>query len=497
MTIKVKTKIGAASASNNWNTMKWDTAAQEARRLQMRIAKATREGRHSKAKALQWLLTHSFYAKALAVKRVVQNDGKRTPGVDKIIWKTPRQKIEAIKTLQRHGYQPQPLRRIYIPKKNGKQRPLGIPTMKDRAMQALHAMALEPIAENKADPNSYGFRAKRSTADAIGHCFYALARSYAPTWILEGDIKACFDRIDHSWLLTHTPMDKVILNKWLTAGYKEEGKLYPTETGTPQGGVISPNLANLTLDVLEETVKSRSRGQNKVHVVRYADDFIITGSSQSFLENEIKPTVEKFLHERGLELSPEKTKITHIQEGFEFLGFNIRKYGRKLLIKPSKKNVKSFLEEIKQTLQSSYSISTDIMINRLNPKIRGWANYYHHVVAKETFAKVDHEIFWMVWRWLKRKHPKKSAEWRYKKYFRSQGNNHWIFFTRTRVQNGDITFLDLAKASKTPIKRHVKIRSQANPFDPKYADYFKQWEQMKGKSKYRVTGPLEDGLRKA
>ena len=223
MTIKVKTKIGAASASNNWNTMKWDTAAQEARRLQMRIAKATREGRHSKAKALQWLLTHSFYAKALAVKRVVQNDGKRTPGVDKIIWKTPRQKIEAIKTLQRHGYQPQPLRRIYIPKKNGKQRPLGIPTMKDRAMQALHAMALEPIAENKADPNSYGFRAKRSTADAIGHCFYALARSYAPTWILEGDIKACFDRIDHSWLLTHTPMDKVILNKWLTAGYKEEG----------------------------------------------------------------------------------------------------------------------------------------------------------------------------------------------------------------------------------------------------------------------------------
>ncbi|HBB7077309.1 TPA: group II intron reverse transcriptase/maturase [Legionella pneumophila] len=493
----MNTKIDASSASNNWNTIKWDPATQEVRRLQMRIAKATREGRHNKVKALQWLLTHSFYTKALAVKRVVQNDGKRTPGVDKVIWKTPRQKTEAIETLRRNGYQLQPLRRIYIPKKNGKQRPLGIPTMKDRAMQALHAMALEPIAETKADPNSYGFRAKRSTADAIGHCFYALARSYAPTWILEGDIKACFERIDNSWLLTHILMDKVILNKWLTAGYKEEGKLYPTESGTPQGGVISPILANLTLDGLEETVKTRNRGQNKVHVVRYADDFIITGSSQSFLENEIKPTVEQFLHERGLELSPEKTKITHIQEGFEFLGFNIRKYGRKLLIKPSQKNVKSFLEEIKQTLQSSYSISTDIMINRLNPKIRGWANYYQHVVAKKTFAKVDHEIFWMVWRWLKRKHPKKSAEWRYKKYFRTQGNNRWIFFTRTRDQNGDIAFRDLAKASQIPIKRHVKIRSQANPFDPKYEDYFKQRERMKGKSKYRVTGPSQDGLRKA
>lgn len=157
MAIEVKTKIGAASASSNWNSIKWDTAEQEVRRLQMRIAKATREGRHNKVKALQWLLTHSFYTKTLAVKRVVQNDGKRTPGVDKVIWKTPRQKAEAIETLQRRGYQSQPLRRIYIPKKNGKQRPLGIPTMKDRAMQALHAMALEPIAETKADPNSYGF----------------------------------------------------------------------------------------------------------------------------------------------------------------------------------------------------------------------------------------------------------------------------------------------------------------------------------------------------
>jgi RNA-directed DNA polymerase len=324
-----------------------------------------------------------------------------------------------------------------------------------------------------------------------------LARSYAPTWVFEGDIKACFDRINHSWLLTHIPMDQAILNKWLTSGYKEKGRFYPTEAGTPQGGIISPVLANMTLDGLEKAVRTYAKGQHKVHVVRYADDFVITGNSKAFLENEIKPIVTEFLQKRGLELSPEKTKITHIQDGFEFLGFNIRKYGRKLLIKPSRKNVKSFLEEIKQTLQSSYSISTNIMIHKLNPKIRGWANYYQHVVAKKTFAKVDHEIFWMVWRWVKRKHPNKSAEWRYKKYFRSQGNNHWMFHTKTKDENGNTMYLDLAKASHTPIKRHLKIRSQANPFDSKYEEYFKQREQMKGKSKYKVTGPSEDGLKKA
>ena len=233
------------------------------------------------------------------------------------------------------------MQRWGVPKKNGKRRPLGIPTQRDRAMQALHLLGLEPVAETQADRNAYGFRPKRSTADAIGRCFTVLARKPGAQWILEGDIKACFDRISHSWLLDHIPMDKRVLRKWLAAGYMEEGILYPTEAGTPQGGIASPSLANMALDGLEEVaVKAVPRGQ-KVHVVKYADDFIITGASKEVLEEKVKPAVETFLWERGMELSVEKTHITHINDGFDFLGFNVRKYAGKLLIKPAKASVKA------------------------------------------------------------------------------------------------------------------------------------------------------------
>jgi RNA-directed DNA polymerase len=223
-------------------------------------------------KALQWLLTHSSAAKLLAVRRVVSNPGRNTAGVDGIVWKTAEQKLRAARSLRRRGYHPQPSRRIYIPKKNGKRRPLGIPTTSDRAMEALHLLALEPVAETLADPNSYGFRPKRSAADAIGQCFTVLAPKQAAQWIFEGDIRACFDRISHSWLDDHIPMDKPILRKWLAAGYIEEGVVYPTEAGTPQGGIASPALANMALDGLEEIARRAAPRNQKVHVVRYADD---------------------------------------------------------------------------------------------------------------------------------------------------------------------------------------------------------------------------------
>src|SRR5690349_22568440 len=208
--------VGAAShEAENWHTIDWAKAHRNVLRLQARIVKATQEKRWGKVKALQRLLTHSFSGKALAVRRVTENQGKNTPGVDKVIWNTPHKKINAIYSLRQRDYHPQPLRRIYIPKKNGKKRPLGIPVMRCRAMQALYLLALDPVAETQADPNSYGFRPERSTADAIGQCFNALAKPASPQWILEGDIKSCFDVISHDWLLAHVPLDRSMLRKWL------------------------------------------------------------------------------------------------------------------------------------------------------------------------------------------------------------------------------------------------------------------------------------------
>ena len=212
-----------------WDRIDWSRCEREVRRLQARIVKATREGRYGRVKTLQWLLTHSFHGKALAVRRVTENQGKRTPGIDGEIWQTPGAKHRAIGALRRRGYQPKPLRRVHIPKANGKLRPLGIPTMKDRAMQALHLLALEPIAETTGDPNSYGFRPARSTADAIDTCFLRLGRKCAPQWILEGDIRGCFDHISHEWMLRHVSTDKKVLRQWLKAGYMENRTLFPTE----------------------------------------------------------------------------------------------------------------------------------------------------------------------------------------------------------------------------------------------------------------------------
>ncbi|MHB1934942.1 MAG: group II intron reverse transcriptase/maturase [Leptospirillum sp.] len=434
------------------------------RKLQLRIAKAFREGKRSKVKTLQRILTRSWMARRFAVYWVTSNKGKNTPGVDRVLWTTPEQKTRAAEMLKRRGYRALPLRRIYIPKKNGKLRPLSIPTMKDRAMQALHLMAFLPIAEETADPNSYGFRPNRSTADAIDQCFNALSRKRSAQWILEGDITGCFDHISHEWLQTHVPMDKEMLRKWLAAGYVEDKRLFPTVEGTPQGGIASPTLANMALDGLEDLLMKKFRKGQKVHFVRYADDFVITGASKELLENDVRPVVESFLRVRGLELSKEKTRIVHIREGFDFLGQNVRKYGDKLLIKPAQKNVKAFLDKVRDILKQGKAITHDELIRILNPVIRGWANYHRHIVAKATFGHVDHTLWSLIWNWLRHRHPNKSLGWIKKTYFRRIGGRDWIFTGRKGVT--------LHKASSTPIRRHVKVRSEAHPFDPKWTEYF-------------------------
>jgi RNA-directed DNA polymerase len=381
MTVEPRSTGAAPREEEGWHTINWESAHRVVCRLQARIVKAIQEGRWGKVKALQHLLTHSFSGKALAVRRVTENQGKGTPGVDRVIWNTPEKKATALQALRQRGYNPQPLRRVYIPKSNGKMRPLGIPTMQDRAMQALYLQALDPVAETTADPNSYGFRKERSTADAIGQCHTVLSNRGGARWIFEGDIKSCFDRISHEWLMAHIPMDKGILRKWLKAGFMEKHVLHATEAGTPQGGICSPALANLALDGLERVLRGRypkatalSR-KAKVNLVRYADDFIITGNSKELLETEVKPMVESFLKERGLELSPEKTHITRIEDGFDFLGQNVRDYGGTVLVKPSRKNVATFLEKVRGIIKASRQVTAGHLIVNLNPVIRGWANY--------------------------------------------------------------------------------------------------------------------------
>ena len=429
------------------------------------------------------MLTCSFSGKALAVKRVTENQGKRTPGVDNVSWNTPAAKFKATASLCRRGYRPLPLRRIYIPKANGKLRPLGIPTMKDRAMQALHLQALEPIAETTADPNSYGFRPKRSTADALQQCFNTLGRGCSAQWVLEGDIKGCFDHISHEWMLRNVPTDKKVLRQWLEAGYVENRILFPTEAGTPQGGIISPTLANMTLDGLEKLLaanfprKGKRNGRSfKVNLVRYADDFIITGDSKELLENEVRPLVEGFLKERGLTLSAEKTRITRIDEGFDFLGQNLRKFDGKPLVKPSKKNTQAFLEKVRGIISANKAVSQIALIKLLNPVIRGWANYHQHAAAKATFDRVDHEIWKSLWQWARRRHPKKSRDWVKKHCFPHLLNRAWTFASATGeyLSYGRPIWVRLAYAGDTKIRRYVKIRKEANPFDPQYADYFEE-----------------------
>ena len=360
----------------NWSAINWMAIRQQVRRLQVRIAKAVKLRRYRTALALQWLLTHSRAARLLAVWRVTTNRGAKTPGVDNVIWRTNRQKLQAADNLKRHGY-----------------------------------------------------------------------------------------------------IDRQILRKWLNAGYWEKGQLFPTPKGTPQGGPLSPILANLALDGLQKAVtQAVSKKGDKVNFVRFADDFIVTGATRELLEQKAKPALTAFLNPRGLELSEQKTVITHIQDGFNFLGHTVRKFGDKLLTFPAKSNVKALREKISLCINSAMGLSQHALLLKLNPLIRGWANYYRHGASKRTFDRLDYHTFWQLLRWAKRRHPNKSAAWKRRKYF-SAADKPGLFSVRLKTASGQNQVLALYLAASTAIKRHIKVRGAANPYDPQYTQYFEQRRQ--------------------
>lgn len=471
---------------SQWNSIDWKYHSEVVNKLQTRIAKATKTDNWKEVKQLQRLLTRSFSAKALAVKTTVTNSGKNTPGIDGMLWTTKSAKMLAIKHLCTSNYKAKPLKRVEIDKGkgDGSTRPLGIPTMYDRAIQKLWEIALSPVAETNGDTVSFGFRKYRSAQDAREHIFNFLASSQNAQWVLDADIKGFFDNLSHEWLMNNIPMDKKVLKEILKSGVVINGKLHPTEKGTPQGGIISPTLANMALDGLEKVLKdeywrvrygqfapkhlqgtysdySHKRNKKKVHLTRYADDFIISGIDKETCE-EVRELITPFLTERGVELSETKTKIVHINEGFDFLGWNFKKYNGKLLTKPSNKSYKKLMENIRQVTKELATSRQDTYIRKLNMKIRGWRNYHKSSVARKIFEKADHEIWQITWGWAAKRHRMKGKKWVKERYYHKYGGNNWAFYDDSRPigQNNQV----LIRMANTKITRHPKPKLDKNPY---------------------------------
>ena len=472
-------QTGERQPTPTWSAIDWTATEAVVKRLQERIYRAAAAGKGRQVKNLQKLLVRSTSAKRLAVRRVTQqNAGHKTPGIDGVVCRTPESRMRLSNDLSLKGYRPQPVRRVYIPKADGRRRPLGIPTIRDRAMQMLVKMALEPEWETRFEANSYGFRPGRCTMDAIVAVHAMLAPAGASDWALDADISGCFDNIGHAPLLARLPTFTTTIRRWLKAGTVELGTWTPTTAGAPQGGIASPLLANIALDGMErlfgaEDARGRPvrpslrRGLNRgIGLVRYADDLVVTAPSREVLETYVVPTLTRFLDERGLKLSETKTRIVHIDEGFDFLGFTVRRYCGVILTKPQKVKVAQHLRAIRDYLSGHRQATPSQVIGELNPLIRGWANYYRHGASSRTFHSVDHHVQAKLWRWAKRRHPTKSAAWVRSRYFDAK----WNFVDgRTR----------LARHDDVPITRHSKVQGKHSPLNPDDRAYWEARQQRR------------------
>ncbi|NJN29873.1 MAG: group II intron reverse transcriptase/maturase [Synechococcales cyanobacterium RM1_1_8] len=478
--------------TTDWQSVHWRKANRVVRNLRHRIFKATRREDWSRVRNLQRLLLKSYSNVLLAVRRVTQiNAGKRTPGIDKMLVKTGPAKAQLVDELRLwRPWQPLAARRVHIPKSNGKRRPLGIPSVIDRCYQAMVKEALEPCWEAQFEPTSLGFRPGRSAQDAIAQIYVNANVNNRKQWVIDADIAGCFDNIDHDFLLQQVGdfPARGLVAQWLRAGYLEDGTLYPTPAGTPQGGIISPLLANIALHGMEAalgifryTQGVVKRGTRKL-VVRYADDFVVFCETQAEAEA-TQADLQRFLSVRGLALSEEKTRIVHLTEGFDFLGFNVRHYrstntrtGWKLLIRPARESVARFREKLRHAFKRVYGSNAMGLIRVLNPILRGWANYYRGVVSSEVFGHLGHYIFWKVRRWISKTHPNKSYTWRDRQYWMEHPaypGSRWNF-----VDKG--SGMVLYRIGCTRIQRHVLIRGNACPDDPEYQAYFEQRNRRSG-----------------
>lgn len=494
----VRATTAPSPAEATWTSIDWGRASDEVQRLEQRIFRATQQGQWRQVRSLQKLLLRSDSNLLLSVRHVTQvNAGKRTPGVDGRVALNADARGRLVRDLrQRQGHRVRPVRRVYIPKASGKLRPLGIPTIEDRVRQHVVKTALEPSWEARFEANSYGFRPGRSQQDAMASLYTRLHGRTTMRWVLDADIRGAFDHISHAFILRRLgnfPARRQI-ERWLTAGYLEHGSFFATTGGTPQGGIVSPLLANIALDGLGDLLGRYRSPKDKRHgqfgFTRYADDFVVTAPSRDRLE-QVVPEIQQWLAERGLELNDEKTRIEPIEAGFDYLGFTFRHFDGKLLIKPQKSKVLGKLREIKGWLRQHPQIPTDRAIAHLNPIIRGWAQYYRHVVSAKVFGYFDHRMYQMLWSWAKRRHPKKPARWIKARYFRTIDRQKWVFTSDTMNRRGQNVTVRLVDARR-PIRRHVLVKGTASPMDPSLARYWGERRKRLVEARYAEANRLRN-----
>ena len=474
--------IGAEGAILEWDLIAWGSIEESIRKLRRRIFRATCEQKWNQVRSLMKLMLRSYNNLLLAVRRVTQvNQGKRTAGVDKRRVLTSQAREALVRNMSKYTlWKAKPTRRIYIPKagKPGQVRPLSIPTIANRVAQAMVKNALEPSWEARFESNSYGFRPGRSIHDAVEHCWILLNSNAKRPWVLDADIKSAFDQISHQYILdTIGPVPgHEFLKESLKAGYVEAEIFHATESGTPQGGIVSPVMLNIALNGLQQKLGP------KYGYVRYADDLVCTARTREQIEA-IVPIIQDWLSERGLALHPEKTRIVHVDDGFNFLGFFIKRYEGKCLIKPQKEKVLTFLKNIRRWLSKHRQATAEMVIQHLNPILRGWTNNYRHMVSGQVFSYVKDRLFRMIWSWCLKRHAKeqKGKRWIRRKYFGTHGNSTWVFRSQWRTKGGAEYPIFLFDPESVHIERHVKVKGSASPDDPKLLGYWKERSEQKRK----------------